>query len=116
MPVVFSELNTVSVTSTMTTLGNRSESAVTYTTIHSTLVNNNISSSNASVKQENSPSTKYIQLQTVRPQGVSSNMPATAASTSSPIQRLGNSVAGPVHVQQQRTTMQSSPAASGKFY
>ena len=92
MPVV---LNAGVSTSTMTTISSRSDSTITYSTISSSVVNNSDVSSSSTLKQETAPATKYIQLQTVRPQHLNANMPVTVPATTLSSQRTTNNVVTP---------------------
>ena len=107
MPTVFPEtLKTKIVTSTMTTITNRTDTTVTYSTSNSPHVNNSISSGGSLVKQESSPTTKYIQLQTVRPGGINTGMSASVPTTSTIV---NNTLQGPGQ-SQQHSTLQSTGA------
>jgi len=106
MPAVFSEiLKSEIVTSTMTTINNRTDSAMAYSTStsNSPHINNSISTSGTSVKQENSPPTKYIQLQTVRPQAITGNtgLAASVATTTT----IGTNALQVTAQSQQHTTL-----------
>lgn len=74
MPAV---LNAVVSTNSMTTITSRADSNITHTTASSSSINNNDASSH---KQDTASTTKYIQLQTVRPQ-FGTNMPVTMPAT-----------------------------------
>ena len=107
MPAVFSEGINAVTTSTTTTIGGRSDSSITYSTINSTHVNNNMTSNNTSVKPDSTP-TKYIQLQTVRPQVINPGLPLSVAATTVTGPRMVNTVAPGNAVQPpQRTTLQT---------
>ena len=105
MPSIFSDNSKTNATTiTMTTMSNRTDTAVTYTTSSSPHMNNSITSSSISLKQENSSSTKYIQLQTVRPQSISTGMTASVSTAST----SGNNASQGATLLQQHATLQSA--------